>query len=64
MVSIFDNYVFFFRNNSRFCFKQLLFPAEYNASLNASANAEVERMLRQPEEKCSVVKKKVFIKGR
>ena len=32
--------------------------------MDASTNAEIERMLGQPEEKTSALEKKVFIKGR
>ena len=38
--------------------------AEYNAAMDASTNAAIERMLGQPEEKRSVLGKKEFIKDR
>ena len=41
-----------------------LFAAECNAALNASENADVERMLGQPEEKRSILeRKKTFHQG-
>ena len=41
----------------------LPFSVEYTTALHASNNAEVERILEQPEKKRSTVGKKAFIKG-
>ena len=37
---------------------------KYNSFINSSKNNEVENMLEQPNEKRSIIKKDVFIKGR